>query len=221
MELGWLEYLKQSGWLDVLKVVGPSSVISAAISIGWSAWRDAGQRKADRKDTALSVALSLEGYARSCRAMMHRADWASDQAMRTQSYQPISGVKLPDFSFPEKIDWKWLKHKVTSELREFPATLHSTREFLSSVWEYGDPIEFCDEVEFECAKAAKQALELARITRLKHGVVQWKPGAKDSDLERELSDYIARSEEKRKTLRERHKQFATDLKAETALIDQK
>jgi hypothetical protein len=52
MELGWLEYLKQSGWLDVLKVVGPSSVISAAISIGWSAWRDAGQRRADRKVTA-------------------------------------------------------------------------------------------------------------------------------------------------------------------------
>ncbi|WP_207005360.1 hypothetical protein [Trinickia mobilis] len=217
----WLEYLKESGWLDVLKVVGPSSVISVIISIGWNAWRDAGQRKGDRKEAALSVALSLESYARICRAMMHRADWASDEAMRTNSYQPISGVKLPDFSFPDKLEWKWLKHKVTSELREFPATLHSTREFLGSVGEYGDPMELCDEVEFECAKAAKQALELARMTRRKHGAVPWKPGAKDSDLERELSDYITRSEEKRRTLRERHKQFAADLKAENALTDQK
>ncbi|MFL9910453.1 hypothetical protein [Paraburkholderia sp. RL17-337-BIB-A] len=76
-------------------------------------------------------------------------------------------------------------------------------------------------MEFECAKAAKQALELARMTRRNYGVVQWKPGAKDSDLERELSDYITRSEEKRRTLRERHKQFAADLKLETAPTDQK
>lgn len=43
------------------------------------------------------------------------------------------------------------------------------------------------------------ALVLARITRRRHGTATWKPRAKDSAMERELSNFIANSEEKRKT----------------------
>jgi hypothetical protein len=217
----WFVNLKQIDWLDTAKVVGISSVVSSVVAIGWSALKDAGARKRQRRDTALDVAVSLESYARSCRSMMHRAEWATEKAARTHSYDAIRDVKLPEFAFPEKIEWKWLKHKVTSELREFPAAIHAGREYLGSVREYSDPAEICEAVAFECARAAKEALTLARATRRKHGAAPWKPGAKDSNLERELSDFITRSEQQRKTLRERHKQFMTELVAETELVEQK
>ncbi len=101
---------------------------------------------------------------------------------------------IPDFSFPDKIEWERLKHKVASELREFPAALHSTREYLGAVRESGDPIEVCDEAELESAKAAMQALELALITFWKHSIVPWKPGAKDSDLERSFPTPLLESQ---------------------------
>lgn len=145
----WMTELAKGGWLDILKVVLPSSAISALITIVWNARRDARLRRTDRKEAALLVALALESNARMCMAMLHRADWASRSATQTQSYDSINGVKLPEFSFPEKLEWKWLSTKVTSELREFPATLHSTRESLGSVREYGDPLTFCEEVAFK------------------------------------------------------------------------
>ncbi|WP_244818584.1 hypothetical protein [Caballeronia sp. Lep1P3] len=217
----WMAELVKSGWLDIAKVVLPSSAISSLMTIGWNSWRDARLRRTDRKDTALSVALSLESYARTCRKMMHRAEWASNSAMQTQSYDSIRSVELPVFSFPEKLEWKWLSTKVTSGLREFPAVIHSTRNFLDSVWEYGDPLEFCEEVAFESAKAAKRALELARMTRRKYGVVAWQPGGIDSNLHNELSEHISRTEESRRKLRERRDQFMSDLKAEKALVENK
>lgn len=215
----WMVELAKISWPDIVKVVLPSSAISSFITIGWNTWRDATLRRTDRKDTALSIALSLESYARTCMAMLHRADWASRSATQTQSYDSIRGVKIPELSYPDKLEWKWLSTELTSELREFPATLHSTGNFLSSVWEYGDPLEFCEQVAFESAKAAKRALELARMTRRKYGVVAWKPGAIDSDLEKDLSDHISRAEERRRGLRERHQQFMSDLNAEKTLME--
>ncbi|MGU7785041.1 hypothetical protein [Burkholderia sp. PU8-34] len=150
--------------------------------------------------------------------MMHRADWAAQEAARTQSCEPLKNLTLPEFTYPESIDWKSLKHRVTSQLREFPALLHSTRQSLSAVWEYCDPLEYCAEVEFESAKAAKQALGLSRITRAKHSVAPWMPGKQDSDLEKDLSQFIAEQSAKREAFKAKQRKAMVDLMAEEALL---
>jgi hypothetical protein len=220
MELQWIGYLKQSGWMDLLKIGGVAGIVSSVATLVWNEVRDGRARRLEARHVALTAALSLEQYARDARLMMHRAVWAAHEAARTQSYDPIKRVMLPELVFPESIDWKWLKHKATSRLREFPPSLHSTRQFLYAEWEYGDPIEFCAEVEFESAKAAMQALDLSRMTRAAHGVAPWAPGAQDSDLEKELRQFIEDQRIKRERVRESRRLFMADLLAEKTLLDE-
>src|SRR5579871_4834880 len=142
MALQWMGYLKQSGWMDLLKVGGIASIISSVITLGWNGVREARATRREVRHVALTVAISLESYARDARLMMHRADWARQEAAREQRYDPLKGVSVVEFTFPEPIDWKWLNHKVASQLREFPATLHSVRQSLAAEWEYGDPLDW-------------------------------------------------------------------------------
>ncbi|MDH6147587.1 MULTISPECIES: hypothetical protein [Paraburkholderia] len=136
--------------------------------------------------------------------MMHKADWASDEAIRTNSSQPVHGVHVPDFTYPT-VEWKWLPHKITCFLRDFPTTVHYAREYVSSTRDYALAPDICHDVEFECAKLAKRALTLARLTRRKHGAAQWNSDMADGDLERELDERIAASESRRKVMLERAK----------------
>lgn len=78
-----------------------------------------------------------------------------------------------------------------SRLREFPVSLHTARQFLHAEREYGSSIDIWAEVAFECAKAARLTLELARLNRAKHGLMPWKPGARDSELAIDLLNFIA------------------------------
>ncbi|MGF6609466.1 hypothetical protein OKW45_004388 [Paraburkholderia sp. WSM4175] len=41
MALQWIGYLKQSGWMDLLKVGGVASIISSIITLGWNGVREA------------------------------------------------------------------------------------------------------------------------------------------------------------------------------------
>ncbi|RQR30707.1 hypothetical protein DIE22_23465 [Burkholderia sp. Bp9142] len=211
MALQWIEYLKQSGWLDLLKVGGVAGIVSSVVTLSWNELREARVSRREARHVALTVALSLESYARDARLMMHHAVWAAEEAGRLQSYEPIRGVVLPPFVFPEPIDWKWLKHNVASQLREFPAMLHSTRQALSAEWEYGDPIDRCVEVEFECAKAAVRALELSHLTRARHDVAAWKPIVPDADLRSELVQFISEQSAKREASREKQRQAAANM----------
>ena len=219
MELQWIGYLKQSGWMDLLKIGGVAGIVSSVVTLVWSEVKDGWVRRREARHVALTTALSLEQYAREARLMMHRADWAAHEAVRTQSYDPLKKVALPELAYPESIDWKWLKHKVTSQLREFPASLHSTRQSLYAEWEYRDPLEFCAEVEFESAKAAMLALDLSRVTRAAHRVAPQTPGAQDSDLEKELRQFIEDRRAKREKVREDRRQLMANLPAESAPLD--
>jgi hypothetical protein len=165
--------------------------------------RDRFAHRRERRDAALEIAVSLEGYARLCRAMMHRADWALAEVSRTGSRDALKSVMLPAFLFPERAQWRRLGHKSVSELRDFPARVHAGREDLGSFAEYGDPVAIGEEVGLESAKAARDALALARATRKRHGCVPWRPGAKDADLDRELANYMSSAEEKRQAHRDR------------------
>ena len=201
MTLVWFDVVRQFDWQGTLRVALPSGVISSIVAIGWNSCRDRRNHRRERRNAALEVALSLEKYVRTCRAMMHRTDWASKDTIRINGGQPVHGVEVPDFAYPT-VEWKWLDHKITSVLRDFPATVHYAREYVTTTWEFAPVPDVCDELAFECAKLAKRALELSRLTRKKHGVAPWHPGAAEADLERELDERIAARESRRKMMLE-------------------
>ena len=203
MRQEWLEYFQQLSWNAPIILALASAAIGSIVTLAWISARDARERRRQRRDTAFELALSLESYARTCRTMMHKAVWAAARPVGPTSHEASKGVSVPAFAFPDKLQWHVLNRRVISELREYPATVHAAREYVEAFRKFGDPIDLYGQVEYECAKAAMSALALARATRRRHGAAKWKPGAKDSALERELSDFIATAEEKRKASLER------------------
>ncbi|WP_449184712.1 hypothetical protein [Trinickia sp. YCB016] len=203
MRQEWLEYLRQLSWNTPIALALASATVGSVVTLFWIAARDARARKRCRHHTALELALSLESYARTCRTMMHKAAWAASEPVGTASGEACKSVSIPAFAYPDKLQWDVLSRKVISELREYPAMAHAAREYVEAFREFGEPIDLCGQVEYECAKAAMAALALARTTRRRHGAATWKPGVKDSAMERELSDFIANAEEKRKESLER------------------
>lgn len=205
----WLEYLQHLSWNSPMALALASGAIGSVITLLWISARDARERRRQRRDTALELALSLESYARTCRTMMHKAAWAAAAPAGPLGREASKGVSIPPFAYPDKLQWRVLNRRAISDLREYPATVHSAREYVEAFREFGEPIEFCGQVEYECAKAARFALDLARVTRRRHGAATWKPGAKDSSMARELSDLIKAAEEKRNA--------SVDLQTEAAL----
>jgi hypothetical protein len=203
MRQEWLEHLQRLDWNTPIILALISAAVGSLITLAWISVRDAVERKRQRRGTALELALSLESYARTCRTMMHRAAWAAAEAAGPMSREASKSVSIPACAYPDKLQWHVLSRKVISELREFPATMHAAREHVEAFREFGEPIDLCGQVEYECAKAAMAALALARTTRRRYGVARWKPGAKDAAMERELSDFIANAEEKRRASLER------------------
>ncbi|MGA9919488.1 hypothetical protein [Paraburkholderia sp.] len=216
----WLEHLQQFSWNTPATLALMSAAVGSVGSLVWISVRDASVCKRQRHDTALEVALSLESYARTCRTMMHKAAWAASTPASAVSSEASNSVSIPTFTYPDKLHWQVLSRSVVSELREFPATVHAAREHVESFRDYGEPTELFAQVEYECAKAARSALTLARVTRRRHRAAKWKPGAKDSAMERELSDFIANAEEKRKASLERRRDFATGPQAKAPPFEQ-
>lgn len=214
MRQEWLDFLQRLSWNAPMASALASGAVGSIVTLVWISARDFRDRRRQRRDTALEVALSLEGYARTCRTMMHKAAWAAADARGSVSREAVRTVSITTFTFPEKLRWDVLSHKVVSELREYPATVYAAREYVEAFREFGEPADFCGQVEYECAKAAMAALALARTTRRRHGAARWKPGAKDSAMARELSDFIANAEEKRKALLERRAQFTVDRRTD-------
>ncbi|MFM0342210.1 hypothetical protein [Paraburkholderia fungorum] len=198
MRQEWIDYLQRIDWNAPVTLALTSAAVGSVITLTWISARDARERKRQRRDTALELALSLESYARTCRTMMHKATWAAAEPDGYMRREASKGVSIPAFAYPDRLQWHVLSRKVISELREYPATVHATREYMEAFREFGEPIDLCGQVEYECAKAAMAALALARAARRRHGTARWRPGAKDSALECELSDFIADAEEKRK-----------------------
>lgn len=214
----WLEYVQRLSWDTPITVALTSATVGSVITLAWITASNARRRKRQRRDTALELALSLEGHARASRTMMHKAVWALTASSDLARHEVCKDVTIPPFVFPDKLDWQVLSQKAVSELREYPAMAHAARQHLEAFREFGEAADFCLQVEFECAKAAMSALVLARATRRRFGAATWKPGAKDSPLERELSDFIANTEARRKASLEESTRFAFEQKLEVGAI---
>ncbi len=211
----WLVYLQRFSWNSPIALALASSAIGSIVTLAWISARDMSDRRSLRRATALELASSLESYARTCRTMMHKAAWAAAVPAGSMSREAIRTVSIAAFAYPDRLRWDVLRRKAVSELREYPATVHATREYAEAYREFAEPTDLCALVEFESAKAAMAALALARTTRRRHGVATWKPGAKDSAIERELSDFIENAEEKRKASLHRRAESMTDRRADT------
>jgi len=203
MQQEWFEYLQHVSWNTPLSLALASGAVGSVVTLAWISARDFSERRRQRRDSALELALSLESYARTCRTMMHKAAWAATEPAGPMSREATKTVSIAPFAYPDKVRWEVLSRKTVSELREYPATVHGAREYVEAFREFGEPIDLCIQVEYESAKAALAALALARTTRRRHGAAKWRPGAKDSAMERELSDFIVNAEEKRRASLER------------------
>jgi hypothetical protein len=220
MRQEWFEYLRHIDWNTPPALVVAAATISSVITLLWVSAGDAKERRRQRRNTALEMALSLESYARICRIMMHKATWAAGESVGTINRDVSSGVAVPIFEYPDRLEWHTLSRKAISELREYPATVYAARQFVEAFREFGEQVDLCDQVEHECAKAAMAALALARNTRRKHGAAAWKPGGKDAALERELADFIANAEEKRKASLERQAELEVNRTADRQPLKQ-
>ncbi|WP_341318694.1 hypothetical protein WN982_27200 [Paraburkholderia sp. IMGN_8] len=220
MQREWLEYLQQLSCNTPVSLALVSAALGSCVSLAWIAAKDVRARKRQRHDTALELALSLESYARTCRTMMHKAAWAASASIDHTIHDASKGVSIPVFAYPDKLQWQVLSRGVVSELREYPATVHAAREHVETFREFGEPVDLCGHVEYECAKAATSALILARVTRRRHRAARWKQGTKESAMERELSDFIVYAEEKRKASLERRTEFAVSRRAEAQPFEQ-
>lgn len=215
-----LQYFQRISLNAPITLAVASGAVGSVITLAWISVRDARERRRQRRDTALDLALALESYARTCRTMMHKAAWAAAKPVGPMSLEAIEGVSIPAFAYPDRLAWPVLNRKVISELREYPAMVHAAREYLEAFRELGEPLDLCSRVEYECAKLATFALALARATRRRHGAAAWKPGAKDSAMERELLDFIASAEEKRKAALERRAEFPTERRSDAQPFNQ-
>jgi hypothetical protein len=215
----WLEHLQRLSWNTPITLTLASAAVGSVTTLAWISARDFRDGRRQRRNTALELALSLESYARTCRTMMHKAAWAAAEPV-VMSREASKGVSIPVFAYPDRLQWHVLGRKVISELREYPATVHAAREHVEAFREFGEPVDICGQVECECAKAAMSALALARATRRRHGVTKWKPGAKDSAMERELSDFIANAEEKRKASLERRTESTVERRSDAQPFNQ-
>jgi hypothetical protein len=72
------------------------------------------------------------------------------------------------------------------------ALLHAAREYVEMFREFGEPIDFLGQVEYECAKAAMAALALARATRRRHGTIANAEEKRKESLERRTEPLLGR-----------------------------
>jgi hypothetical protein len=210
-----IQNLQRLSWDTPLIFGLASAAVGSVVTLVWLAASHARQRKRQRWDTALDLALSLESYARTCRTMMHRAAWAAAKPIGPTTSEASKGVSLPTFAYPERVRWDALSRRVISELREYPAIVHGAREYVEAFREFADPVDVCEQVEYECAKAAVSALSLARVTRRRHGAAAWRLVGKYSTMESELSDFVAKAEAKRKGLLKRPAQVNLERSTDT------
>jgi hypothetical protein len=145
-------FLTQVDWPNWLAIVGTASAVSSIVVLLMQGARNRVVGKRERSDAAMEIAMSLEAYARACRSMIHRADWARNEVERTENRDAVKTVARPAFLYPEHIQWRQFSQRVVSELRDFPARVHAGREELKAFAEFGDPAAFCVEVSWRARR---------------------------------------------------------------------
>ncbi|APR36678.1 hypothetical protein BTO02_16120 [Paraburkholderia sp. SOS3] len=128
--------------------------------------------------------------------MIVDADIAQEEVLRGEAGR--NGIGLPQFAYPEDMDWKWLAPGTASRLRFFPTAREAAQRHLATEWQYSLPPDHLSDVAVECATLANKAWALAQSVRTEHRLGE----AVLDEHDRYIPDLIAR------TLREREEAFA-------------
>lgn len=189
------------------KLVAGSSVVASITTglIGSVGRRRDKERSA--RSTALTAALSLETYAAACRTMMYEAIAGAAEAARQASYDPVEGIDLPKFVFPDGMEWKTVDHATEVDLREFEGWTKAVRRKMADDTQHGDPLEYVAEVEYRCTTVGLRALELARETRRREKVPARRQTEENANLEAELQQQRKLLDERREEQAQRNLQI--------------
>jgi hypothetical protein len=156
---------------DYVKIVGSSAVIGSltgALVSGLFAWRkDHREQNRERFVSTLIAAETLENFTRACLQMIYIDDEAQDEAVRLHSYDPLNRVKLPAFSYPDTVTWKWMKPATAGKLREFTSAWNASARSIRNNADYDDQFSTCDEVTAACSRLGLKAWALAKHVRTK------------------------------------------------------
>ena len=184
-------------WEWVKLVAGSSVVASITTGVIGSVGRRR-EKERSARSTALTAALSLQTYAAACQTMMYDACGSANEAAHLCSYEPIEGIDLPKFAFPDGMEWKTIDHATEVDLREFEGWIKTVRQKMSDETQHGDPLDYVAEVEYKCTVVGLRALELARETRRREKVPEWRPAEESANLEADLQQHRTDLEERRR-----------------------
>lgn len=118
-------------------------------------------------------------------------------AARAFSFDPLQGISLPKFEYPDTIIWKWLKSDLAARLQDFPTGYEATRRhlYIDQDWN-DDPFEHVAEISLSCARLARDAWELAQFVRHEHGLPEAATHEHDSRIQEVIKTRLDRHAER-------------------------
>ncbi len=109
-------------WVYV-KLLLSSALVSGLINLGYNWWKDHRERAREASALALDACEALEVFARVCARTINDGHAAREEAGRLHDYGPLYVIKLPPFSYPVGMAWKWLAPSIASR----PPSTRATR----------------------------------------------------------------------------------------------
>jgi hypothetical protein len=153
-------------WLAVALVAG---VISAIVNVACNvlarrreATRNVAARIHAERHTALTVAITLEDFARRCQATINRADRTD---LLEQQHVRLGDIELPPFTFASDIQWRDLDAGKASYLRAFDANATYSADLIRSNDQCSNVAEFVANIKGHCAELGRRAWLMAAELR--------------------------------------------------------
>lgn len=178
---------------NVWIAVGTSSVASALISLGVTAWRERGREAKDKRADALTLARALEQYTRSCARMIEDASFAVSEAQRENDYKPLDKIRMPRLELPD-VAWKAFSPSLVDRVKGLNDLIEDE---IAEIWrragigDFEDPFHVADAHERGAVRFGEEAMELADEVRREMRL----PSARSSERMAPSLNLIAQAKE--------------------------
>lgn len=152
--------------------IATSSVVSAALSLFITGWRENRKDKREMRADGLNVARALEEYVRSCARMLVESSYAVSKAHEQHEYRPMDGINLPAFVAPEA-GWKYFTPSLADRIKGLPDSIRDHDAELGDRWrqdDIEDKFELVDEIDRLAIKFGHEAWDLAEAVRTEFGL---------------------------------------------------
>lgn len=157
------------GLWDYVSLGISSGLVSAIITLGYTARKDKAEKERESSHGALEAAIALKRFAIECARTIEDGNAAISEANRDHDYSPLYEVKIPTFAFPESIVWKWFDKSLAAQLKVFPLAVSAASRHIGVSYQWAvDAFDVMTEKLVETAKLGQKAWELAVATREKY-----------------------------------------------------